>query len=615
MGDSVSDSWTVPVVVGHFGTDGADGADGADGTNGTDGTDGTNGTDGTSYFPIFIRQSSEPSKAAGTISSGTYSPPSGWTLSVPTGSDILWTQPIVIVPGSNPTSGGVFQAAGDIPDASIDAGTKLVLQSITNTVIADDAIRTPHLLAGAVTATKVAASAITGEKIAAGTITADDAVFANAAIQSADIDSLEASQIRAGVLDVGIILSGTVRIGDRQIQAIHDTPTVSDPSTSDLILLSDQSASGVATWPDWAEASPHGLTERTSANIGSATLNKLYWWDSPAFSDAIIARISSTQCVITSTRSNQLGAHVVVADVSDMPTSYAEVNALPEWTAGVIPDANDMTSAGVKWLTISSANRPGFTSSSGVLVAVRGSTMECAHAWLQPVVGGGSFTQEFQRFTRALPSGSTPTGGQYPNRKCTVQALLTAALGLPTEAGRYFFERTSSGVNRFILDPDADPYWSAWVPHNDSSLPSNLIGNASTNDLNAAANSVHFNSFLHARDASKRGLRIASNQAVRYRNRSGSSWSGGWSGTIPAANKTTIGNPSATPKFVTLRTGSSGSYEFAMDGLSTTRWLNSGSTGITWTKSGKQYMAVVQLRIGSDTASATACAIASRTAP
>lgn len=92
VGTSGTDSsitWSSPTVLARNGDDGVDGAPGADGADGAD------GSNGKSVYTavIFKRSSTAPSAPTGgsfNFGTNTLTPPSGWSLSVPTGTDPVY---------------------------------------------------------------------------------------------------------------------------------------------------------------------------------------------------------------------------------------------------------------------------------------------------------------------------------------------------------------------------------------------------------------------------------------------------------------------------------------------------------------------------------------------
>lgn len=99
--------------------------------------------------------------------------------------------------------------------ANLDAG-KIDAGFLDAARIQAGSIVAEKLGAEAVTAEKVAADAITGNKIAAGSITASDGIFANAAIQAADIASINADTITVGTLS-GIHIAGVTIEGETSL--------------------------------------------------------------------------------------------------------------------------------------------------------------------------------------------------------------------------------------------------------------------------------------------------------------------------------------------------------------------------------------------------------------
>ena len=149
---------------------GTDGTDGTDGTNGIDGVDGNDGNPGARGLPgtdgndvdtrlVMRRAATKPSISGGSWTSptfSTFSAPTGWSETVPDtpANQPLWAAFAIMKEGTATiryTAVTRFSVdPADIPNAGINAATKLALNSITDTVIADDAIRTRHVLAQAI---------------------------------------------------------------------------------------------------------------------------------------------------------------------------------------------------------------------------------------------------------------------------------------------------------------------------------------------------------------------------------------------------------------------------------------------------------------------------------
>ena len=184
-GAAVPAQWSTPEVVGRFGLDGPRGVAGATGS-------------GVDVRLLLLRADTRPTISGGSWDGTTFTVPDGWSETVPAATSTgtpLWasfallkTDPVVLA--FTPVARFSVDPE-DIPDRGINAATKLALRSITDTVIADNAIRTQHILALAVTAEKVAADAISARNILAGTI--------------------EASHMAAGTLSASNITAGTIR--------------------------------------------------------------------------------------------------------------------------------------------------------------------------------------------------------------------------------------------------------------------------------------------------------------------------------------------------------------------------------------------------------------------
>ena len=101
-------------AIGPIGPIGPTGAIGPTGPTGSNGTNGTNGTDGDSTVLIFQRSSSVPSTpTGGTWDGTTFTPPSSWTTSVPSGTDLLYASSVTLDgDGSTIAYSSVFQLSG-----------------------------------------------------------------------------------------------------------------------------------------------------------------------------------------------------------------------------------------------------------------------------------------------------------------------------------------------------------------------------------------------------------------------------------------------------------------------------------------------------------------------
>jgi hypothetical protein len=154
---------------------------------------------------------------------------------------------------------------------------------IQSTQIEDGSIQTPHLAANSITADQIAANAITAGKIAAGAVTADTlaagkiitnrAQIGDAVIDSAHINEIDASKIKAGT-----ILSGSVVVDGK---AIRDIVTDADPAArintgTTKIDPGKIVISGGRTLADW-RAGPN-QTEINGGAIATNTItaNKLF---------------------------------------------------------------------------------------------------------------------------------------------------------------------------------------------------------------------------------------------------------------------------------------------------------------------------------------------------
>ena len=70
------------------------------------------GADGTRVFVVYKRASTKPSSSTGTYSNSTFTPPTGWTIAIPDGTDQLWGQFQFVEHDNTVTSGGVFRGEG-----------------------------------------------------------------------------------------------------------------------------------------------------------------------------------------------------------------------------------------------------------------------------------------------------------------------------------------------------------------------------------------------------------------------------------------------------------------------------------------------------------------------
>lgn len=161
--------------------------------------------------------------------------------------------------------------------------TQIGDESISAPKIAAGAITTAKLAAGSVTADQIAANAITAGKIAAGAITADKiaatqiitnrAQIANAVIDSAHISELDAGKIRAGTVMSGSVVVNGQQIGDLATAVGDPAAKINQGSTRidpGRIVIS-----GGTTLADW-RSGPNS-TEINGGVIGANTIaaNKL----------------------------------------------------------------------------------------------------------------------------------------------------------------------------------------------------------------------------------------------------------------------------------------------------------------------------------------------------
>ena len=138
--------------------------------------------------------------------------------------------------------------SGTIEDAQIAgvAASKLTTQ-ITETNIADDAISTPKLQAGAVTASEIAANTIQASNIAAGAITAStiaaDAITADKIATGA----VTADSIAAGAISAAAIAADAITADKIQAGAIGTDELAADAVTAGTIAANAITSEKIAT--------------------------------------------------------------------------------------------------------------------------------------------------------------------------------------------------------------------------------------------------------------------------------------------------------------------------------------------------------------------------------
>jgi hypothetical protein len=115
--------------------------------------------------------------------------------------------------------------------------TDLPNGSITETLIADDAISTPKLRANAVVADKVAASAIIAEKIATDAVTAGK-------IQAGAVSAnkINVTKLDAIAADLGSIIAGSININNRFMVAANGTVTISSAASGARFIITGSAA-------------------------------------------------------------------------------------------------------------------------------------------------------------------------------------------------------------------------------------------------------------------------------------------------------------------------------------------------------------------------------------
>lgn len=143
----------------------------------------------------------------------------------------------------NPTDLPPGVLADSLPGFAIDdrsiEGVKLVLQTIDGTVIADDAIKTPHVLSGQITGIKLAAEVLLADNIRAGTLAA------SIRITSPDIIAMAAGMARKFVR----LNAGTLQFGaEGEMAAEIDT---SARLNLDYLVMGLYRAGETLTAPDW----------------------------------------------------------------------------------------------------------------------------------------------------------------------------------------------------------------------------------------------------------------------------------------------------------------------------------------------------------------------------
>ena len=204
----------------------------------------------------------------------------------------------------------------DIEDHSLDASTVLALNSINSTVIADDAIRTPHILSRAITGEKIHANTIEGGSIQGGQID----------VGHLAADALSASNIQAGTITAAVRFSSPdilsqiageeeefVRLqgallqwGDSgKISALVDNSVDDD----DYVLVGKNSPTGLDA-PDfeWERPAEHSAID-DDATIGTVYRYGTSTTDAPNTRAGVYVRINARQFMaITSDDEAHTGA-------------------------------------------------------------------------------------------------------------------------------------------------------------------------------------------------------------------------------------------------------------------------------------------------------------------
>ena len=255
---------------------------------------------------VYRRSATAPTISGGTWDGTTYTPPSGWSLAVPSGTALLWaafvrlwTDPAAIANGApvpihvNPDEfadgsldGSKLKNAtvigAKLANASVDSRT-LAANAVTVTAIADDSVTSPKVLAGQVLSRHVAANQIQANHILAGVVE-----VTHLAAGTLSADNVTAGTMRAAIRmespDIVAVLSGTprrfIRLNDGLL-AFGDDGRISaaqgsNPANSDYVVVGKYIENADRIAPAWTAETLTAI----SAISGSIALGQ--WRSFPA---------------------------------------------------------------------------------------------------------------------------------------------------------------------------------------------------------------------------------------------------------------------------------------------------------------------------------------------
>jgi hypothetical protein len=234
---------------------------------------------------------------------------------------------------------------------ALEAITDDLLVSSGITRIADNAISTPKLQANSVVSATIAsnqiltnhisAGQIVGSKIQSGSITSAHAIFAAAAIQSADINTLSASKIATGTLTVG---SGGITVAGNISGSLLDNGSVGD-----VKIASGLSASKITTGT--LAVGSGGIT--VSGNISGSLLDNGSIGDVKIASGLSAAKITTGTLTVggTVTVSGSINASVcTITNINASNISTGSMSA-SRLSAGTITASVSINSGGTFTVT------------------------------------------------------------------------------------------------------------------------------------------------------------------------------------------------------------------------------------------------------------------------